>query len=255
MEVQRATVSENAKNTANAEAAIVANELNQMNQSRCSSGGGLVAAKLYCPGRNSALYVPGAAGPVLDENFRKKIGLLQYPNKGSVGLPAKNYHMYMGAYLGCQLQKCGVGKTLSSQIVGAFARTYRKVRLKEKFGERDFKRINNVIEESELNPADPAVEQLGEDTIQYDAMTLYKNGTFDKGTLLDDDLYFKEKLSPSQTRPQRSLCGIPGWSNNRCMSARKKLAEWIADIDWTVASQTSGAEWGWKQCDSEKGHP
>lgn len=67
--------------------------------------------------------------------------------------------------------------------------------------------------------------------------------------LMEQDKTFERE--PHQAKPAGgSICGIVGWSVERCAAARKSLAEWDVDFKWTKTQHEIGAKFGATKCRS-----
>lgn len=84
-----------------------------------------------CPGLESSMYAP--------ESLSKEINLpsslideiketQKTPSPNSIP-PAKYYHFYASAFMGCQLAKCGISPSTAGQLQKFFASGYRALRL------------------------------------------------------------------------------------------------------------------------------
>ena len=221
------------------------NDLKKVNE---GPEGPQVPIEFTCPGRTSPLYAPGAIGPILPKNIIEKVIRAQAPTKGGRALPAKNYHMILGSYFGCKLSQCGLPESAVTELQKLYARTYRTVRLMDNVS-RGSRQAREVSELQDEHFDSPDISGMGR---EVDASLMFKSGDYDAETLLDEDPFFQKPLPAGRSRPQRSLCRRPGWSDRRCKLARAQLASWLVDLEWTAGAQSAGAAWGFQKCKNEK---
>lgn len=90
-----------------------------------------VEEKMMCPFSNSKMYIPKSLGQDVDiaESLKDKIAKIQAPTMGAAALPAKYYHIYGAAFMGCQLIQEGVDPTTTVLLQKNAARFYRGLRM------------------------------------------------------------------------------------------------------------------------------
>ncbi|MBX2988965.1 MAG: hypothetical protein KF802_13835 [Bdellovibrionaceae bacterium] len=90
-----------------------------------------VPVDLICPERKNEAFVPGSLSLNTDlpEEVKKTIIDLQSLEPAAAPLPAKSYHVYGSAALGCALSNCGLNETEIRSIHDKMAMVYRGIRL------------------------------------------------------------------------------------------------------------------------------
>lgn len=91
-----------------------------------------VKRRLYCPPQNSDFYLPGSVGSGVDipQNLKNRISSIQNPD-GINFIPAKNYHIYGSAFLGCKMVVNGLSSKQAVMVQKQAARLYRGIRMCE----------------------------------------------------------------------------------------------------------------------------
>lgn len=88
--------------------------------------------RMDCPPQESDFYLPGSIGTGVDipQDLKNKISKIQNPS-GKNNIPAKNYHIYGAAFLGCKMAANGLTPIQATAIQKQAARLYRGVRMCE----------------------------------------------------------------------------------------------------------------------------
>lgn len=249
---------------------------------------GNTGLKIDCPRSSSSFYAPGALGADVDisADLKKKISSLQAPTKGPGALPAKAYHTSFAAVMGCRLGACGMSEDGAAKLLSKIASMYRgnrqsattskydsvRLLIEAQFGvnwndtrglEKESAAIAAWLESDEGRRQIIAVggsEFLAENRAKMnwdmwkkniDASILTRSGP--SGEVWNApplsagrDPYFQDGTG---IRPQQSFC--PGWSEERCTSARERRDTWRTDFDWTEGQQLVGGRFGAKFCQGQ----
>jgi hypothetical protein len=265
-------------------------------------------AKWNCPlHMNSPVFAPQSLDGTVDLSSDLKARIEKLNGRDR---PAKSYHFFAGAYMGCQLAKCGMDAKQASTIAGYLAKAYRVTRLcstltqlyqkrtelydklqiefndprfpkaaedyltaeQMKFFSHTKQRVSAFsVREGQVYAESLAREQARAEVSRLDALQLYLKrfpGGPDsflpcvtsrlssaEAALAPD--WHAEKPTPfsSKTSKLGTVCNETGWSIERCDEARRRLATWDVDEEWTVTQHQTGAAFGASKCKAESAQP
>ncbi len=240
-----------------------------------------------CGSRTSPLFLPGSLSKDADisQKLKDKIAKLQAPTLGPKVIPAKYYHVYMGAFMSCQMIEDGVSARGAPSYPPKFVSAYRRNALcamaREYKAEAD---KANAFYQNELkrrlragqDPIDP-VETLFQkreevwDEIESGVAYDIRNLGREKFKVLINrifagKLFFEQQQCPSSSLGEwkegaRALSatslnafdyGRPfvcsGIPQGLCLGAQEILDTWRVDFEWTSEQHRLGAEFGAKHC-------
>lgn len=202
----------------------------------------LIRKKVFCPDVNSNVFQQGGLSPttVLDPKVRD---LLAYAHGRKMSqIPAKEYHVYGAAALGCALSECKVSEAETRLIQQAISRAYRGIRLCSLLS----------------NPAPKARGQAWDDAAVIFRENFLSANMVREGGVCTFALY-DGPLNPESDEPRGIIsrlmhdnaCKKSGWSQQRCDDALRVVRSWFADEAWTAAQHDKGGAFGNRACASE----
>jgi hypothetical protein len=198
--------------------------------------------KVSCPDVNSRVFLQGGLSPttVLDAKTRD---LLAYAHGRPMSqIPAKEYHVYGSAALGCALSECKVTEAETRLIQQAISRAYRGIRLCSLLS----------------NPAPKPRGQAWEDAAQLFRENFLAAELVKEGGVCTFALY-NGPMNPETDEPRGVIsrllhdnaCKKSGWSQQRCDDAIRVVRSWYADEAWTAAQHDKGGAFGNRACANE----
>lgn len=122
---------------------------------------------LGCLDKGSAMFLPRSLGESIDlpGEFKEKVARIQKPEGSLQDLPAKAYHYYGAAYIGCQLAKCGVTPDEAAFVQSTFGQTYRSVRLCGQVQGLS-RAAGYLVEQTDMSPDDPRFQGVATEFLQ-----------------------------------------------------------------------------------------
>ncbi|MFN8847716.1 MAG: hypothetical protein ACK5W9_12770 [Bdellovibrionales bacterium] len=246
-----------------------------------------------CPEKDSAMYFSGA---LYDS------GKTQSPIAGRQALgksrgigdqtPAKNYHVMMGAFIGCRLaETCGMTAVEISQIEKKFSLAYRMSRMKlsaiaakeqyktiidqyisevssGRIKQGQFQHLKEQILrqlESERKPGKEKSDLPGraeKEAMKILTLLVVDHSTFDQSLKLLGEVNLKNNHSTEEkkfeafdflgSKETKNIDFCKQISPDKCDDVLKEVQSWNADLIWTANQHSQGAKLGAEECKKSK---
>jgi hypothetical protein len=168
---------------------------------------------IFCPGKNSPMYYPEALGKGVEtsDSVKDLVIRTQSIHASAENIKAKNYHILLSAYLGCQMIENGVKPESAADFSQKFAYVYRRIRTcrvafnnyeRYKDAEARYEKALGRFTRSQSDGKRPSIEE----EIRKDAKTNFDSykyqATQDKEKFLKSlaDTYYASKLYVKMTQ-------------------------------------------------------